>query len=223
MIDASVNFIRNAEEMSFMERLQNALLPIRFHLEREYKYFPALEEITRSALGLKETELPPFKEIEEKTSLVLLSTHFTVDLPRSLPPHVIPIGGAVINKTPKPLSKVIIQALKNSISRGDIDCGSVPVQNVESFLNRAKSGFIYISFGSIGDFTGFDYDVQYEFVKSLHSFPEIRFLWKRIVDLNKSLVLPENVMLVKWTPQQTVLGKTTIEPLFSTVIVFVIG
>lgn len=75
---------------------------------------------------------------------------------------------------------------------------------MEDFVNSAKKGFIYISFGTVAEFTNFDRDVQLEFIQALYAFPEIKFLWKASVQINETL--PKNVMLTKWAPQQTVLG-----------------
>lgn len=182
VIDVSYDFPIRKTGMTFLERLQNALTPIIFEIKREYFYFPKLEEITRSTLGLTTEQLPSFREIEKNISLVFMSSHPTIDLPRSLPPHVIPIGGAVASrKIAKPLSP-----------------------EVKEFLDNAKSGAIYISFGTVAEFTNFDRSVQLEFINALYSFPKIKFLWKASVRINETL--PKNVLLTAWAPQQTVLG-----------------
>ncbi len=75
---------------------------------------------------------------------------------------------------------------------------------MEDFVNSAEKGFIYISFGTAVEFTSFERDVQLEFIQALYAFPELRFLWKASKGLNETL--PENVMITKWAPQQTILG-----------------
>lgn len=79
---------------------------------------------------------------------------------------------------------------------------------MEDFVNSAEKGFIYISFGTAVEFTGFDRDVQLEFIQALFAFPEIKFLWKASLGINETL--PENVVITKWAPQQTILGMRNI-------------
>lgn len=75
---------------------------------------------------------------------------------------------------------------------------------MEDFVNSAKNGLIYISFGTATEFTNFGEDVQQEFIQALFSFPDLKFLWKSSTTINATL--PKNVMMTKWCPQQTVLG-----------------
>ncbi|CAL8137640.1 unnamed protein product [Orchesella dallaii] len=171
-------------QMSFWQRFVNALNPVVYTIMRHRSYFPALEEITKT--GLQVEEFASFAEIEKNASLILLTTHFSMDYPRSFPPNVIPIGGTVVSKNPKPLPK-----------------------DMEKFINEGKEGFIFISFGSVAEFVNFDEDVQREFISALKSFPKMRFIWKSTFEINATL--PNNILVTKWAPQQTLLGHPKIK------------
>lgn len=77
---------------------------------------------------------------------------------------------------------------------------------MEDFINSATKGFIYISFGTMADFTRFPKHIQINFINALENFPEIKFIWK---SQNAITVkeLPKNVFVTKWAPQQTLLGR----------------
>lgn len=110
-----------------------------------------------------------------------------MDHPRSLPPHVIPVGGNVVTKKKKPLPK-----------------------ELERFIESGKNGFIYVSFGTAIDFSKFPDHVQLEFIQALESFPNMKFVWK----LHKPITagkLPPNVFEAKWVPQQTLLSHPKIK------------
>ncbi|CAL8137638.1 unnamed protein product [Orchesella dallaii] len=181
--DQILNF-PSGNQMSFWERFLNAFNPITYTLMRHYTYFPQLEEITKNALGLK--EIPKFSEIEKNINLILLTTHFSIDYPRSFPPNTIPVGGTVVSKKKKPLPT-----------------------DMESFINQSKEGFIFISFGSVTEFVNFDYEVQQEFIAALYKFPDLRFVWKSSFEINATL--PANVFVTKWAPQQTLLANPKIK------------
>ncbi len=108
------------EEMTFVQRFINAVCPLIFTLTWEYEYLPKLEEITRKGLGLekeKSEQLPGFMDVGRSASLVYLTTHFSIDFPRSLPPNVVEIGGAVKPKKKKPLPKVAQKLKTKSLLR----------------------------------------------------------------------------------------------------------
>lgn len=98
------------EEMTFVQRFINAVCPLIFGLTWEYEYLPKLEEITRKGLGLgkeQSEQLPGFMDVGRSASLVYLTTHFSIDFPRSLPPHMVEIGGAMYTKKKELLPKVV--------------------------------------------------------------------------------------------------------------------
>lgn len=202
----------SGEKMSFLQRFVNTLNPVLFTVTREWTYLPQLEEITRKGLGLTTAEheqLPSFREVEKNTSLVLLTTHFSLDFPRSLPPYAIPVGGSVVTKQKKPIPKVCITvkwfASINAILPFHCDIFNF-VQEMEDFINSGNQGFIYVSFGTFADFTLFPKQIQLNFINALSNFPETKFIWKSHNDITVTQ-LPKNVFMTKWAPQQTLLSK----------------
>ncbi|ODN03745.1 UDP-glucuronosyltransferase 1-3 [Orchesella cincta] len=155
-----------------------------FVTDEIFQAFTRWTAITKT--GLELDEFASFSEIEKNASLILLTTHFSMDYPRSFPPNVIPIGGTVVSKKTKPLPK-----------------------DMEKFINEGKEGFIFISFGSVAEFVNFDEEVQREFILALKSFPKLRFIWKSTFDINATL--PSNVLVTKWAPQQTLLAHPKIK------------
>jgi hypothetical protein len=77
--------------MTFGQRVVNTLIPIYAHLVRQWSYYPALEQILKAKLNIP--DMPPLAELERNTSLILMSTHFSEEAARSLPPLVVPVGG----------------------------------------------------------------------------------------------------------------------------------
>ncbi len=90
--------------MSFPQRLANALLPVALHYYRKWTLYPTIEAITSEKLGI--ANVPKFEKLEQNASLVFINTHYGEEYSRSLPPNVIPIGGIAYTGKRKPLPKV---------------------------------------------------------------------------------------------------------------------
>lgn len=75
---------------------------------------------------------------------------------------------------------------------------------MEDFINSGTNGFMYLSFGTVADFTQFPEHIQRNFISALYKFPEMKFVWKSQSDI-KVKELPKNVFITKWAPQQTIL------------------
>ncbi|ODN03744.1 2-hydroxyacylsphingosine 1-beta-galactosyltransferase [Orchesella cincta] len=172
------------KEMSFLQRFVNGMSPLVWQVLREYWYFPKLEEVTKKALDLD--VLPPFSEIERGANLLMLTSHYSLDYARSLPPHVVNVGGMTSLRKAEPVSK-----------------------KLEDFINKGKNGFIYVSFGTVAEFVNFDKHVQEEFIKAIQSFPNMQFIWKSTYDVNATL--PSHVMVTNWAPQLSLLAHPKIK------------
>lgn len=170
-----------ARDMNFLQRTLNALLPVVWKLIRELWYLPKLEEITKEGLQLE--SVPSFSELEKNTSLTFLTAHYSQEFPRAVPPNVVNIGGLAITGKLEPLPK-----------------------DIEQFIGRGTH-FIYISFGTVGEFLSLDKEIREEFVNALLQFPQIQFIWKSSKGLG--VELPENFLVLKWAPQQSLLGINT--------------
>ncbi|CAG7823277.1 unnamed protein product [Allacma fusca] len=91
-------------QMSIIERLKTAYNTLSWHRFRVNDYFPKLGQVLKTHLNIP--DLPPLREIEQNVSLVLLNSYCSEEFARSLPPHVIPVGGMHIQNKTKPLPKV---------------------------------------------------------------------------------------------------------------------
>ena len=78
--------------VSFLQRVWGTLHPMLWQFGRSWFYYGKLDAIFADTLG-KIGNIPPIAEIEQKTSLMLINTHFSEDYARSLPPFVVPAGG----------------------------------------------------------------------------------------------------------------------------------
>ncbi len=170
------------KDLHFFHRVINAVMPVYWKLVRDLYYYPELEKITKDAFQLE--NVPSFSELEKNNSLVFVTSHYSQEFARSFPPNVVSIGGLVLTGENKPVPK-----------------------DLQDFINKGKDGFIYISFGTVGEFSSLDKKAREEFVKALLQFPNIQFIWKCSKGLGIDIELPQNFMVVKWVPQQDLLGK----------------
>ncbi|ODM72120.1 UDP-glucuronosyltransferase 1-5, partial [Orchesella cincta] len=76
--------------------------------------------------------------------------------------------------------------------------------NLQDFINKGKNGFIYVSFGTIAEFTKFDPDIRQAIINAVYNFPDIQFIWKSTFPIQEKL--PENVIVQKWFPQKDILA-----------------
>ncbi|ODM87569.1 putative UDP-glucuronosyltransferase ugt-50 [Orchesella cincta] len=148
-------------KMNFWQRAVAALVPLVWKVYKENWAFPHLEDMMKKGLGLE--KVPKFVEIEANTSLVFINSHWSTEYPRSYPPNVIPVGGIAGHSKGKPLPK-----------------------NLEDFIKKGKDGFIYVSFGTVGEFTKFDPEVRQAFVNTLHKFPNIQLFGSQHIPFKRS-------------------------------------
>jgi glucuronosyltransferase len=91
-------------EMTFVQRVFNALRPLYWHYFRYWYAFPRIDALLREKLNLP--DMPSVADIEKNASLVLLNSNFIEDYPRSLPPSIVSVPGIHLTANIKPLSQV---------------------------------------------------------------------------------------------------------------------
>lgn len=96
-------FLTFTTNMSFFERVENSIVSWSHNLYYDYMMFPMDKEIVKDHLG--ETVSASLKDLIYNTSLFMVNTHFTLNLPRLTLPNVIEVGGIHITK-PRTLPKV---------------------------------------------------------------------------------------------------------------------
>lgn len=84
------------------------------------------------------------------------------------------------------------------------------MQELKDWVEEAKEGVIYFSFGSNFQGVSLPADIREAFISSFSKFPNTRFLWKW--ESNSFFPgQPENVRFMKWVPQQDLLGLFNLE------------
>jgi len=76
-------------------------------------------------------------------------------------------------------------------------------KNLEDFVSKGKDGFIYVSFGTVAEFTKFRPDVRAVVLKSMENIPNVQFILKSTYPVVDQL--PKNVLVDKWLPQADIL------------------
>nr|XP_018911268.1 PREDICTED: UDP-glucuronosyltransferase 2C1-like [Bemisia tabaci] len=115
-----------SDSMSFMERLENTVVGL-WELAGYHWYFlPAQEKMLRKHFVYPGSEnMPPLREMAKNVSLLLLNSHFSIGYPRPYPPNMIDVAGMHL----KPIKKL--------------------PKNLQDFMDGAKNGVIYVSFGTV--------------------------------------------------------------------------
>ncbi|PNF21497.1 UDP-glucuronosyltransferase 2B31 [Cryptotermes secundus] len=167
--------------MSFSERICNFLTHIFVTFLYEYSYIPRQEALARKYF---KQDLPPFMDIWRNFSIVLVNTLAGLDDPRPLLPSVVPIGGMHIKPQPDPLP-----------------------QDLKTFLDEAKDGFIFFSLGTNLRSNKMALDKRQAFLEAFSELSQ-SVLWKF-----ESGILPgkpPNLKIGKWLPQSDILAHPNI-------------
>ncbi|KAJ9577493.1 hypothetical protein L9F63_005936, partial [Diploptera punctata] len=168
------NYLPYNDKMSFHQRLLNSLLLI--GSKWGFYYFSEIptQKLAKKYFG---EELPPLSDITKNTSLVFVNSHFSINIPRPLVPGVVEVGGIHIGT-----AKKLPQELKN-------------------FLDGAKDGVIYFSFGSLVKGETLPKDKLDAFISAFSELPQ-RIIWKT----DTIPGLPEKFVTGTWLPQFDILS-----------------
>uniref|UniRef100_A0A182IWP0 UDP-glucuronosyltransferase n=1 Tax=Anopheles atroparvus TaxID=41427 RepID=A0A182IWP0_ANOAO len=170
-------------QMKFTERAYNTLLCLIDAGLRHFDIMPKLDRMVRDHFGYK--NMPYLADIEQRTVIMLLNTHSSLDALEPLPPNVIPIGGAHI-KAPEPLPS-----------------------ELEKFMASAKKGAVLFSLGSNVRSDMIGEERQRMFIDAFRQMPDYNFMWKFESDLK--IPLPPNVIIRPWLPQNAILSHPNIK------------
>lgn len=125
-------------------------------------------------------DIPPVKELMSNVQLIFTSTHSAMGFETPRVPTVVEIGGLHIKST-NPLPK-----------------------DLQAFMDSAKDGIVYFSLGSVIPESTMKKEIRSAIVNTFRSLKQ-KVLWK--MDGNSS-DMPDNVMMSKWFPQQSILGNS---------------
>ncbi|XP_045470073.1 UDP-glucosyltransferase 2-like [Harmonia axyridis] len=140
-------------------------------------YTKEQDRIARNFFG---EDMPSINDIVSNTSILLLNSHFTVNMARPAVPNFIEVGGLHIDRNVKPLDK-----------------------KMDDFIGNKK--FIYFSLGSLAASETFEKEILRTF---MDTFAELdhKVLWKaNRTEMEKSVAIPANVLVQTWMPQLDIL------------------
>ncbi|EFA02977.2 UDP-glycosyltransferase UGT5 isoform X3 [Tribolium castaneum] len=179
------NLMEFSDRMTFFQRIENLLSGLFHHFFYNKIIMNTDETLIRKYLGY---ETPTLKQIVFNASLLLVNTHFSLNLPRPLVPAVIEVGGIHIDKPKK-----------------------IP-ENLEKWINESAHGVIYFSLGSMIKGHTFPDEKRSEFLKAFGRLPQ-RVLWKWENETMSGK--PDNVMIQKWMPQLDILCHPNVKAFIS--------
>nr|CAD7570301.1 unnamed protein product [Timema californicum] len=172
-------FLGYTDHMTFLERLHNTFQELYFKTLYKLYHLPNQDNMMKEAF--KElSDIPSVSDLNEKTSLLFLNSHVSVNYALPLLPNVVPVGGMHIQSSLAPLSK-----------------------DLKTFLDNAQHGVIYFSMGS--NLRSADISPP-KLAAILNTFSKLKqkILWK--FELDNLPGQPANVKIEKWLPQDSVLA-----------------
>lgn len=171
-------------QLDFRQRVKNFLMNAYISVMIDLWTKPYLENIYRQRLA--DPNLPGINEIYKKQgSMILINSHFGLTSPRPYLPNIVEIGG-VHCKPAKELPN-----------------------DLKEWTDGAKEGFVVFSLGSIVRAVHMPENVRTAFIKAFSKLNE-KVIWKWELDEGME-DLPKNVKLVKYLPQQDLLGHPNIK------------
>ncbi|XP_069675718.1 UDP-glucosyltransferase 2-like [Periplaneta americana] len=166
-------FLPFSNQMNFWERLVNAVFDCAVNVWYDNNVNTATEEFFKHYYG---KDYPSVRELQQRISLILVNSHFSVNTPRPVLPTFLEIGGLHIKSN-----------------------GKLP-QDLQTYLDEAKDGVIYFSMGSIIRSETFTETKLRAFIDAFSQLPQ-SVLWKT----GNISGLPDNVKTAAWLPQLEVL------------------
>ncbi|PNF23046.1 UDP-glucuronosyltransferase 2B30 [Cryptotermes secundus] len=166
------------DKMNFWERLHNTIVGTLKHVGRQLIHLPKQNAVMQKRFNYTDN-LPPVWELEYKTSLVFLNTHYSLSYPKPLTPNYVQVGGMHV-KPPKKLP-----------------------QELQKYLDEAPEGVIYFSMGSNLQSSQMPESKRNVFLKVFSKLKQ-QVLWKWETDTLPGQ--PRNVKLGKWLPQSDILA-----------------
>ncbi|CAH1985004.1 unnamed protein product [Acanthoscelides obtectus] len=179
------NLLPHSDRMNFLERVENTVVTTLHRFFYRYVMNANDENIARKYLG---EEAANMDSAINRSSLLLVNTHFSLNLPRPFVPNVIEIGGVHVGE-PKPLP-----------------------QNLQKWINESTHGVIYMSLGSLLRGHTLPKDKREAIQKAFSRLPQ-RIIWKWENDTMEGQ--PKNAMLLKWAPQFDILSHPNVKAFIS--------
>jgi glucuronosyltransferase len=97
-------FVEYTSKLNFWERTHNTIISLAKHVGRQLIHLPRQNAVMQKHFNYTKN-FPPVWELEYKTSLVLVNTHYSLSYPKPLMPNYVQVGGMHV-KPPTKLPQV---------------------------------------------------------------------------------------------------------------------
>ncbi|XP_017779257.1 PREDICTED: UDP-glucuronosyltransferase-like [Nicrophorus vespilloides] len=175
-------FLSYSSDMTFFQRMHNALFTVFINTVNKYKHIPNQQELMRKYFP----DSPDISDIiKNNVDLVFLNSHPSVNDPVPTVPQMIHVGGIHVNP-------------KQNKMPGD----------VKKFLDDATEGVVYFSLGTNVKSKDLPKEKVQSILRALSKL-KMKVLWKYEDD--KLEGKPKNVMIQKWMPQQEILSHPNVK------------
>ncbi|XP_067631963.1 UDP-glucosyltransferase 2-like [Eurosta solidaginis] len=173
------NFMPFTDHMTFWERVENTYYTLKFDLDREYRYFPGMDELVKKYFGHLSIDFPTTSAMSRNLSAMLINNYTPLVLPGPKMENMVNVGGMHIYPN---------KSLPNDIQK---------------FLDEAEHGAICFNLGTHVLAKELPQEKLQIFLDVFRNIKQ-RVLWKFE---NDSLLtnVPNNVMIKSWMPQNDIL------------------
>ena len=169
-------FVMFTGKMSFKERLINTAVTVWAAASLGLTKLPENLEAKYKQYG----DFSSMNDLQSRSVLFMTPTDIALDYAVPTMPNFIQIGGLSVKPT---------------------DGKALP-QNIEAFMSRWKEGVIVVSFGSM--VSTLPTKMADKFIEAFHKLAEYGIIWR--LDNKDELAMPDNVILLKWLPQNDILA-----------------
>lgn len=169
--------LKKTEDMNFFERCLSVIVMLYLKFVQLPLQYQGYDQLTQKYFGRNASSS---EDLNNQIDLLLINSHPALGFVRPLVPQSVQLGFLHI-KPPQPLPS-----------------------DLQAYLDNSKHGVIYISFGSIVKSSTISEQKVNIFLNAFRSLKyDVIWKWETDVLRNK----PDNVKIVKWLPQQDLLGK----------------
>ncbi|XP_071500003.1 UDP-glucuronosyltransferase 2C1-like [Diadema antillarum] len=169
--------------MSFFQRVSNTIAALSGDAVVFFEY-----DVLSFMLSFSFNITTPIRSLASNAQLVLVNSDFAVDFPFPLQPNVVTVGG-LTTRPNKPLS-----------------------EEWETFVKSSgKHGVVLFTLGTYAGSAMTPYEME-KFARAFAAIPQL-IVWQMKEEPPASLQLSSNIRIVKWMPQNDLLGHPSLKAL----------
>ncbi|XP_016967244.1 UDP-glucosyltransferase 2 [Drosophila biarmipes] len=184
------NFLPFTERMNIKQRILNSLMSTFERLTYNFFHLISQQSVYTNHFELLVKELPLYRDLTKNLSLALINSHPGLHYPRAYLPNMVEVGGLHLSHSNIP---------------------QLP-KHLLSFMESAPSGVIYFSLGADVQTAQLPQEKLSVILDVFGHLKEFHFLlkWEK-EEFAADQVLPENVMIADWWPQQAILHHSQVK------------